>query len=54
LSTKNNLQLDQTMSFAFKDIMSLPKLASSGSQKPIWIPKYLVPFPLGIQFNPSP
>jgi hypothetical protein len=34
LPTKDNLQLDQTMVFAFKTIMSLLKLAFTKSKKP--------------------
>jgi hypothetical protein len=31
--------------------MSFSKLASVGNQKPIWMPKYRTPCPLGIHFN---
>jgi hypothetical protein len=48
LPTKDNLQLDQPMNFAFKIVMNLSELAFTKSRKPIQVPKYLVPFPLGI------
>jgi hypothetical protein len=48
LPTKDNLQLDQPMNFACKIVMNLSKLAFTKSRKPIRVPKYLVPFPLGI------
>jgi hypothetical protein len=45
LSTRERLHLPQAIIFPFKVSMNFSKLASVGSRKPIWMPKYRTPCP---------
>jgi hypothetical protein len=51
LPAKERLRLPQAIIFPFKASMSFSKLASVGSEKPIWMPKYQTPCPSEIHLN---
>jgi hypothetical protein len=51
LLARENLQLPHAIIFPFRECMSLSKFGPVGSQKPIWMPRYRTPSPLGIHFS---
>jgi hypothetical protein len=53
LPAGERLQLPQAIISPFRASMSFSKLASMGSRKPIWMPKYQTPCPSGIHLNPT-
>jgi hypothetical protein len=53
LSMRERLHLPQAIIFPFRVSMNFSKLTSTGSRKPIWMPKYQTPCPLGIHLSPT-
>jgi hypothetical protein len=51
LLARERLHLPHAIIFPFKANINLLKLASVGSWKPIWMPKYQTSYPSGIHLN---
>ncbi len=51
---KKSMPWLQLMSLPLKAIIIVSKFASGGRWKPTWIPRYLIPWPVGIHLRPSP
>ncbi len=51
LLARERLHLPQAIIFPFRVSMNFSKLASVGSHKPIWMPKYRTPCPSGIHLS---
>ncbi len=53
LSAKDKFLCPQDMSFPFREVISLLKLASMGRRNPTYMPRYMTPSPSGIHFRPT-